>query len=338
MVLTRGMGKVPTKQNRKNRLNYIGSKKTLLPFIESVITENTEKLDDKVFCDLFAGTGIVGRRFKGLTRKVISNDLEYYSYVLLKNYIENTGVYSIPFDPTPTKGFIYNNYCLGSNSERMYFTDENGMLIDGIRNQIEKFSEDKGLYFFLLTSLLESADKVANTASVYGAFLKKFKNSSITKLDLKPYQPDKGNSGEVYNQNSNDLIKNIKGDILYLDPPYNSRQYASNYHMLNTIAKNEEFIPAGKTGLPEYNRSSYSKKREAKDTFEDLIKNSDFEDIYVSYNNEGIISLEDFESIMKTYGKYDVSLFNGYKRFKADSSRFNKTDETIEYLHHIKRV
>ena len=58
--------------------------------------------------------------------------------------------------------------------------DENGKKIDAIRQKIEKWKAAKeindNLFYFLLASLIESIDKVANTASVYGAFLKKFKN------------------------------------------------------------------------------------------------------------------------------------------------------------------
>lgn len=319
-------------------MNYIGSKKKLLPFIYESIQENTENFNDKIFCDVFAGTGIVGRFFKDKAKQVISNDLEFYSYVLLKNYIENTGEYKIPFEKKQIEGFIYNNYCMGSGSERMYFSDENGKYIDGIRKEIERYKNDEKLYFFLLTSLLESADKVANTASVYGAFLKKIKKSASKTIDFKAYQPEAGKAGVVYNEDANALIRKISGDILYLDPPYNSRQYGSNYHMLNTIARNEEFKPAGKTGLPSYNKSLYSKKREAESSFEDLIQKSDFEHIYISYNNEGIIPLKRFEDILKQFGEYKLYLYDGYQRFKADSNRNNLADKTIEYLHCLKKA
>lgn len=318
-------------------MNYIGSKKTLLPFIYNTILETyDEELSNSIFCDLFAGTGIVGRFFKDKTKKIISNDIEYYSYVLNKNYIENTGTYSIPFKYKKNDGFIYNNYCLGSGSGRSYFSDENGKIIDGIRLEINKYKD--GEFYFLLSSLLESADKVANTASVYGAFLKSIKKTALAKLEYIPYQPNKGNSGDVYNQDSNSLIKDIKGDILYLDPPYNHRQYGSNYHILNTISKYEDFIPKGMTGLPNYYKSKYARVNDAKDEFDDLIKNANFNYIYVSYNNEGIINLKDFKNILKKYGEYKLFTFDGYKRFKADSKREHLASHTCEYLHFLKKV
>ena len=160
-------------------------------------------------------------------------------------------------------GFIYNNYCSPAN--RLYFSDENGKKIDTIRMEIEKFKYDEDLYYFLLASLIVSADKVANTASVYGAFLKHLKKSAKKKLILEAaYFEENENEHEVLQEDANLLIKKISGDILYLDPPYNHRQYGANYHLLNTIAEYKEFIPKGKTGLREYYKSNYCKKSEVK--------------------------------------------------------------------------
>ena len=257
----------------------------------------------KVFCDIFAGTGIIGRTFKKEVKQVISNDLEHYSYVLNKNYIENhieikdkeKYIDELNNLPLIDNGFIYQNYCMGSGSQRQYFNDENGKKIDTIRSKIKEWKENNqinsNLYYFLLSSLLESADKVANTASVYGAFLKHIKKTASKKLILKSAVfIENDNSHQVFNMDSNELIKQISGDILYLDPPYNQRQYSSNYHILNTITQYDNFIPKGKTGLREYTRSNYCKKGEVHNSFENLIKNANFQYIFLSYNNEGLMS------------------------------------------------
>ena len=137
---------------------------------------------------------------------------------------------------------------------------------------------------------------------------------------------------------SNELIKQISGDILYLDPPYNQRQYSANYHLLNTITKYKPFEPKGKTGLPQYNRSNYCKKTEVKNSFEELIKNANFKYIFLSYNNEGLMSKEDVENIMKKYGKYSLKT-KEYQRFKADKTenRNHKANSTYEYLHILEK-
>ena len=146
------------------------------------------------------------------------------------------------------------------------------------------------------------------------------------------------NSHKVYNRDSNELIKEIKGDILYLDPPYNHRQYSANYHLLNTITQYDDFIPKGVTGLREYNRSLYCQKKEVHNSFEELIKNAKFQYIFLSYNNEGLMSESDVKNIMSKYGKYDLKT-KEYQRFKADKTenRTHKATKTYEYLHILQK-
>lgn len=332
-------------------MNYIGSKlKLCQDFLPKTIHAVCgEDLSQKVFCDIFAGTGIVGRTFKPKVKSVISNDIEYYSYVLNKNYIENHRPIKNKLSyldelnslkPIKT-GFIYNNYCIGGSKFRQYFSDDNGGKIDAIRTKIEEWrSSDKiksDLYYYLLCSLLEAADKVANTASVYGAYLKKIKKSAAKDLLLVDAEYTlNSNTHKVYQEDANELIKNIEGDILYLDPPYNSRQYGANYHLLNTIAEYKKFEPKGMTGLREYSKSKYCSSTTVKEEFENLIKNARFRYIFLSYNNEGLMTIEDIKSIMKKYGKYDLAKTK-YQRFKADSNRLNKADFTIEYLHILEK-
>jgi len=132
----------------------------------------------------------------------------------------------------------------------------------------------------------------------------------------------------VSKSDSNDLIKNIEGDILYLDPPYNERQYSANYHLLNTIALYDNFIPKGKTGLRVYNRSNYCKKSVVAKELEELVKNAKFKYIFISYNNEELMSEDEVKSIIEKYGKYKLEI-KEYQRFKAD--------KTFEYLHILEK-
>ncbi|EKE26460.1 MAG: site-specific DNA-methyltransferase (adenine-specific), partial [uncultured bacterium (gcode 4)] len=198
-------------------MNYIGSKLSLLQFLEQSINSVVSE-KNYIFSDLFAWTWIVGRYFKEKWHKVIANDIQYYSFVLNRNYIQNhhdlhfSGLFEIIPDLLIAdisdrkmmvceylsdlkwkKGFVYKNYCLGwtkgKDFERMYFSDENGMKCDAISQILEKWKKEKKLsddeYYFLKASLLESIDKVANTASVYWAFLKKLKKSALKPLIVK---------------------------------------------------------------------------------------------------------------------------------------------------------
>ncbi|MCL2005501.1 MAG: DNA adenine methylase [Planctomycetaceae bacterium] len=329
-------------------MNYIGSKYKLIEFIKGTIRSVVgENLSQKVFCDLFAGTGIVGRSFKTNTKKVIANDCEYYSYVLNKNYIENhialpnkqKYIDELNALPLIDTGFVYQHYCLGGGSGRQYFSDYNGKKIDTIRQRIEQWNKTgrigDNLYYFLLASLLESADKLANTASVYGAYLKHLKKTAQKELVLEPAEFEvNANAHEVFNEDSNALIQRIEGDILYLDPPYNARQYGANYHLLNTIAKYDNFIPNGKTGLRKYQKSGWCSRNKVEKEFDDLLKNAQFKYIFLSYNNEGLMPLDVIKKMMTRYGHYDLALTD-YQRFKADrdDNRNHKADKTEEFVH-----
>lgn len=334
-------------------LNYIGSKLSLIDFLVNTIESVSGKKgsSEVVFADLFAGTGIVGKTFRDRGYSVISNDLQYYSYVINKHYIENNckvdkKIVEKLNNLEGKKGFVYKNYCLGSGSNRNYFSDKNGQKCDAIRNKIEDMFKNReineGQYFSLLAALLNSVDKCANTASVYGAFLKDIKKSARNIFNLELLPVSKGPIGKVYNENITDLISKIEGDILYLDPPYNSRQYCSNYHLLETIAKNDSPKIKGKTGLrvdDEKQKSSFCSKRTVYESLEKIIKDAKFEWIFLSYNNEGLLTLEEIKEIMERYGTYSIHT-KEYKRFKADKTenRKHKASVTIEYLHCLHKI
>lgn len=349
-------------------MNYIGSKKTIIDFISESIHKvaGNKPLE---FCDIFAGTGTVGAYFKKQGYRIISNDLQHYAYSINRHLIQNhlempfDGLINIipflqSFDIKQRKdivcdyltnidgieGFIYKNYSPASINyseyERMYFTEENAKKCDGIRQKIEEWYQTNVIteneYYFLLSSLINSADKHANVLSVYGAFLKKFKNKALKPFKLIPTELIiNDQEHKVYNMDSNELIKHIEPDILYIDPPYNNRHYATNYHLLETISKYDTPNIYGKTGLREYShqKSLYCYAEHAKKSLEDLIKNSKSKYIFISYSNEGIISSNDIKSILElkgTYGVYEVQ----HTRYRTDSKRIYKANHTIESLHY----
>lgn len=339
-------------------MNYIGSKYSLIDFLETSIDKTlklhneTKKPSEMVFADLFAGTGVVSGSFKQKGYSIIANDIQYYSYVITKHMIENNGNLDEEkcarlFDDLNqlegVKGFIYKNYSYegteGQEFRRMYFSEYNAKKCDAIRIKIEQWLTEGKIsgneYYFLLGSLINSIDKYANTASVYGAYLKKLKSSALKEMQLIPLPIMHGKVDcKVYNEDINELVKKVSGDILYLDPPYNARQYCTNYHLLETIARYDNPIIKGKTGLREYSdqKSVFCMRNKVAEAFEDLIKNANFKYIFLSYNNEGLMSFDTIEKIMKKYGKYKVYM-QTHRRFKADNARDNKAESTVEYLH-----
>lgn len=335
-------------------MNYIGSKLSLMDFLTSTIKDVTgiTEGDGHIFADLFAGTGVVGSTYREQGWQVISNDIQAYSYALNKHYITNPsnmtdGLADYLNGLDGVDGFVYNNYCLGSGSERCYFTDENGKKCDAIRVKIDELLQSgeitENQYYWYLASLINSIDKYANTASVYGAFLKHVKKSAAQEFELSLLPKNTGKyQGTVYNEDINELVRNkdVYGDVLYLDPPYNQRQYCTNYHVLETIARYDNPQLNGKTGLRDYKdqKSLYCSSRTVADVFDDLIKNADFKYIFLSYNNEGLMPLETIKEIMSRYGEYSV-FTKDYHRFRADKeeNRNHKSNSTVEYLHCLEK-
>lgn len=325
-------------------MRYIGSKKKLGNFIVNTVKKYCgEDISDKVFCDLFAGTGVVGKTFAPMVKQVLSNDFEKYSFlaisVLLNGYdkeIVGKIIYHLNGLEGITDYPIFQEYAIGGEAGRMYYSTENGKKISAARKHLEdiEYLLSENDYNAALLSVIEASDKVANTMSTYGAYSKKLKDNSskaivfempVSLYDQKPHI--------AFNEDANVLISNISGDILYLDPPYNSRQYGSNYHLLNALITLNMPDRDSVTGVPTvYNKSDYCSKRSAKNALRDLIAKSKFEWIFLSYNNEGILSFDDIKEIFSSFGDYWVESTD-YQRYKADNNRQQKAERTCEYIH-----
>ncbi|MHA2064320.1 MAG: DNA adenine methylase [Candidatus Thorarchaeota archaeon] len=318
-------------------LNYIGSKKTLLPFLEHVIKKHAS---EGSFGDLFAGTGTVGYHFSGLGFDVTANDVEKYSL------ITNKALLLCPFSDELEQwinelneldgvaALIYQCFSPGGEAKRMFFTEDNARKADAVRQQIEEWKDDitDEEYCFLLASLLESLDSVANTASVYGAYLKKFKKSALAPLVIKPVHTRRevGNNRVIC---SDILELKETFSVVYLDPPYVARQYGANYAPLNYVVDYDEKVEVyGKSGLIEYYKSPFASKAKAEDAFKRLFQSVQAEHIFLSYNDQGILSLEKMIDLLAELG--DVITYEiDYKRYQA---RKNQGKKTIEYLHYVK--
>lgn len=342
-------------------MRYIGNKTNLLENINQVIEDNCNG-NEKVFCDIFSGTSSVARFFKN-RYKIISNDMLYFSYVLQKATIQNNNLPSFKllkeklninnvFDYLENENvdnanfnyFIYENYSPNKECDRMYLTPENAKRIDFIRNTIEIWKETKLIneneYYYLLASLIEGVPFVSNITGTYGAYLKEWDNRAYKKFEMvrlnviENYQKN-----ECFREDANQLINNIEGDILYVDPPYNSRQYLPNYHLLETIAKFDCPKISGKTGIREYvnEKSKYCIKSQVKNELEELIKNAKFQHIIMSYNEDGILNKEQIVEILKKYGNentyrlYEIP----YKQYQNKLTK--KIENHYEYIFYIRK-
>ncbi len=312
------------------------------------------------FFDVFAGTTNVGRFFKKRNYQIFSSDLLYFSYVLQKAYIVNNQeqifeklvqhlkiqssfLFSTPIqkiveflNQIPGKhGFIYKNYTpIGG---RMYFSEENGLRIDAIRQQIEDWKNEnlvsENEYSVLLSCLIETVPFYANVAGIYAAFQKKWDPRAVKKLTLRPIELVTNSSeNQCFNSNSVDLIDKIEADIFYLDPPYNQRQYAPNYHLLETIAKYDNPDIKGITGLRVNYKEQKSKFCNATTALRELEKIAQlgkYKTLILSYNNEGIMPQHEIVSILSKYGEIKLEEFD-YTRFKSNNNGESKHKKQIK--------
>lgn len=188
--------------------------------------------------------------------------------------------------------------------------------------------------------MIESSDDKANSASCYVAFLKHHKARAKKDMVFKPLVLTESKYPcRAIQGNANELISTIENDIVYLDPPYNSRQYAWYYHVLETLAKYDNPVVKGVTGMRDYKEqlSDYSSKTKVTKAFEELIKNTKSKWIFMSYNNDGLMDLETIKSIMSKKWEYGCFQKDYRKMITSDTEKLNYWDlKTIEYLHWVK--
>ena len=321
-------------------MRYIGGKSLLLDNISNVIDSYTANVSTVI--DLFAGSAAVSEHLKKLGIRTISNDFLYFSYVIQKGTIglnrkptfEKLGI-SNPIDYLNTltiedtdfeleQCFIYNNYSPSGDCRRMYFQSDNALKIDIIRLTIEKWYNeamiDEDEYFYLLSCLINAVPYVSNITGVYAAYLKFWDIRTYNKLTLtEPTIIDNGYNNECYNKDYAFLL-DTETDLLYADPPYNSREYLPNYHILETVARYDYPEIHGVTGMRGYEnqKSAFCKKNTVKSAFETLIRDCRSRYILISYNNEGLLSTERLIDICREYAVDDsFKLFEyNYRRYK----------------------
>lgn len=330
-------------------MRYIGNKSKLLDEIYNIILTNTDG-DEKIFCDLFSGTGVVGSYFRD-KYKIIANDVLKFSFVLTHGYLNSKVEMTFPVlgfnaldflnSLNGIDGFICKNYSL-NNSKRMYFTENNAKKIDAMRLQIEewylneKISQEE--YYYLLACLLEAISLRANVAGVYGSYLKNWDSRALKEITLLPLNIDKMylQKNEVFNVDSLELIDKITGDILYIDPPYSKNDYSTQYHLLETIIRYDNPEINGKTGTRKDKiRSVFTDKINAKIALEKIISEAKFKHIILSYNNNGVIEEKYIDILLKKHSKKFVKKEIKYQNYTNKKSSTNIKNK--EFLYYIEK-
>ena len=324
-----------------NNRRYLGNKYKLLPFITKVVNEECSDIDS--VADIFAGTGAVSSAFT--EKLLITNDLMY------SNYICNYAWFGAEeYDPQTIIDCVvrYNslsdledNY-MTENFSDTYFSRDDCAKIGYKREDIESLYENDRINqrerAILITSLLYAMDKIANTCGHYDAYRKGVVFEKTLELYVPLAEVHNTADNQCYNTDANELVKDITADLVYIDPPYNSRQYCDAYHLLENVArweKPEVFGVARKM-----DRSTMKSKyctQSATEAFEQLIGDIKAKYILLSYNNmaekgndrsNAKISDQDIMRILEKKG--EVKVFSeSYKAFTTGKSDIDDNQERL---------
>jgi len=312
-----------------------------LDFIDECVRK--ENIRFNTLADIFAGTGVVAECYLKKGKQVIANDLLYSNFVIYKALLTND-----KFDGDKIKKYINkfntaeikkDNY-FSDNFSGTYYHEVDARRIGYVREEIEQEKNRGELiereYYILIASLLYAMDKIANTVGHYESFLKKCpiqRGLQLQEFEIEHYK----HSAQIYNEDANKLVRQLSVDMVYIDPPYNARQYANFYHLLENVARWKKppvFNKARKMERSEI-MSEYS-RRGAKEVFSDLIKNVNAKTIVVSYNNTydahqssiNMITFEDMVEILERKGKTTI-YEKDYKYFETGKTGIKKNTERV---------
>lgn len=304
-------------------IKYIGSKRTLLPFLGAIATASGAR----TAVDLFTGTTRVAQEFKRRGLEVLASDISTYSEVLARTYIEtnakevNSGVLQeklVHLGSLPgVEGYFTETFCRKSR----YFQPKNGQRVDAIREELESHFLSDPDFPILLTSLMLAADRVDSTTGVQMAYLKTWAARSYNELELR--MPDLlPGTGKVVRGDALDVVPGLdEVDLFYMDPPYNQHRYFTNYHIWETLVrwdKPESYGIAMKRidSRDEETKSIFNKKREMPVAFRQVIQDAKGKLLVVSYNNESWVSPEEITKSLYSAGHESVALLEfDYKRY-----------------------
>lgn len=353
-------------------ITYIGNKRKLLSFLGQGIKHIRNRLNQQQLSilDGFAGSGIVSRYLKRFSKILLINDLELYSFIINKCYLSNRNDRDINYiwewirylnqnklRKDYDKGIIETNYAPNDEKnikkdERVFYTRQNARIIDNIRRMI--LETKKGQEHFFLAPLLVKASIHVNTSGVFKGFYKN-KNTKTGQFGGKannclqrikrpiclpiPIFSYYDCLLQFFCQDINTLVEELdEVDVAYFDPPYNEHPYGSNYFMLNVIASYQLSSPLSSvSGIPQdWNHSSYNKKNTAKEALSQLLERTKAKFIMLSYNNEGLISLEEMKEIVKKF-KVVVEKSQNYTVFRGSHNIQNRSKNTQEILYIIEK-
>lgn len=328
-------------------MDYLGSKEKLNRWIFERVAEYAEP--GTIFLDACAGSGSTSRFAASLGLQVIACDILHFPMHLVQGSIgvdhlrskaechikEMNGLQGV-------HGFLTEEYSeagSGENKPRLYFTAENAMKLDACRQYIESVRDER-MRSVLLYCLIEAMSRVSNTAGTFGAYLKQFKERAKASLVVRLEQTFQGKAvgfcGDVRKWvMSPDYT--FKPRVIYIDPPYNNRQYAPNYHLYETLVLYDDPEIGGKTGLRKdwltAAKSDFCNPAKFGLALTSIAHCSGADFLFLSYSSDGLMTAEQIAQELPSWPC--ILHKRKQRRYKADNGRTNRDDELYEYLFEI---
>ncbi len=339
---------------------YIGSKDKLAEDILSIIKKQCPAAHSAI--DLMAGTGLFSQHLRKNGYKVFASDVMSYSYhhlvvnLLLNDEPSFVGLSNLHIQNyqqvidhlnalLPVQGYFYKEFSPdGSPTNgcppRMYFTTHNAAKIDAIRKVIKEWHSSKIItdveHSLLLHDLIMATNDIANIAGTYGHYLSHFVKRALDPIKLKKctFCSDTNINHVVSQGYAEELAPNLEADFCYIDPPYIKRQYAANYHILETIAREDIPEAIGQSGLRPWRDqySNFCSKVKIRSSFEKIFEGIRTKHYFISYSEDGLLPIDELSTFLRQYGNVDINKIV-YKRFRSNNSK--KGLEIIEYLIHV---
>jgi len=330
---------------------YIGSKVRIADEIMKFIGPPSKS--SGFFVDAFCGTGIVSSKAADIGWRVKANDMMTNAVIMSESRLLSCSDVSFAalngyknavsiLNEADNCGFIWREYSPASlelvGIERRYFSESNARRIDGATELIHQWYNEKTINDkerdLLLATVISAVNDVANIAGTYGCFLSKWTQQSKTMISYVPLELRE--NPVCFSVSSLDVfdVKSASKDVVYLDPPYTKRQYASYYHILETIAKGDQPKVEGIAGLRPWKdkASVFCYKSKALNALISLVRSQKAERVVISYSNEGHIQLDELEQELKRTGTVRVIELGTIGKYRPNQKASAKGSEVCEYL------
>ncbi len=299
-------------------IKYLGSKRLLIP---RIVAAAGALPGVRRVLDLFAGTSRVGHALKRAGYHVVANDHNTFAHVIARCYVQADA--ALHLDEArkvlrelnqvgPSPGYFTRTFC----QDARYVHPRNGARVDAIRSEIALRHLDPDIEAICLTSLMEATDRVDSTTGVQMAYLKSWASRASNDLELRvpDVLPGVGTATRLEAETAASVFS---ADLAYLDPPYNQHSYRGNYHVWETLVRNDQprtYGIARKRVDCRSFKSEFNSKRKIHAALERVVDAVRARYLIVSFNNEGFVSRAEMETLLGRKGHVRV--------FESDYDRY----------------